>query len=185
MVTYRPGTIMGHSKTGAANLEDFVSAFIRGCMQTGCIPEGEVHEELHLVPVDYVSRCIVALSSSRELFGRVFNLTLTNPHGITGRELLDSLRKFDPSLQRVSYEKWRSEVAGDPGNAFSRHIASFPDRRPEDEQNFVRPQFDSEETLRIVEAAGIDRPQINQQLLETYFSYIAEHTTSRAGVGAR
>ena len=185
VVTYRPGTIMGHSKTGAANLEDFVSAFIRGCMQTGCIPEGEVHEELHLVPVDYVSRCIVALSSSRELFGRVFNLTLTNPHGITGRELLDSLRKFDPSLQRVSYEKWRSEVAGDPGNAFSRHIASFPDRRPEDEQNFVRPQFDSEETLRIVEAAGIDRPQINQQLLETYFSYIAEHTTSRAGVGAR
>jgi hypothetical protein len=80
--------------------------------------------------------------------------------------------------------KWRSKVAGDPGNPLARHIASFPEQLPTDEGRLLRPQFDSEETLRIAEAAGIDRPQITQRLLEAYFSYIAEHTASRAGVAA-
>jgi thioester reductase-like protein len=182
VVTYRPGTIMGHSKTGVANLEDFVPSFIRGCIQSGCVPEGEVHDELHLMPVDYLSRSIVALSRRQESFGRVFNLTY--PHGTTGRELLDRLLTFDPTLRRVSYEEWRSRVAGDPGNALARHIASFPDRLPQDKGRLIRPEFDSEETLRIVEAGGIDRPQMTQQLFRTYFSYIAEHAASRVGVGA-
>jgi thioester reductase-like protein len=171
---------MGHSKTGVANLEDFVPSFIRGCMQSGCAPNVEVHDELHLMPVDFVSRSIVAISKRQEFFGRVFNIT--TPHGITGRELVDALLTFDPALKRVSYEKWTSRVAADPGNALARYVAAFPERAQE--QRLVRPQFDSEETLSLLEAAGLGRPKITQQLLETYFSYIAEHSVNRAGVGA-
>jgi amino acid adenylation domain-containing protein/thioester reductase-like protein len=180
VVTYRPGTIMGDSSTGLTNLEDFVPSFIRGCIQSECVPDGEVHDELHVIPVDYVSGAIVAISKRHEFFGRVFNLT--TPHGTTGREMLDYLQMFDPSVQRVSYEEWRAQVSSDPGNALSRHIGSFPDQLPEN--RVVWPQFDSEETMRIVEAAGIERPQISQKLLESYFAYIAEHTPSRAVVGA-
>jgi len=75
-------------------------------------------------------------------------------------------------------------VTGDPGNALARFIAFLPERVSKNEERVARPQFDSEETLRIMKATGIDRPEITQQLLETYFSYIAEHTISRAAVGA-
>ncbi|MBZ5509514.1 MAG: amino acid adenylation domain-containing protein, partial [Acidobacteriia bacterium] len=179
VVTYRPGTIMGHSKTGVANLEDFVPSFIRGCMQAGCAPDIEVHDELHLMPVDFLSRTIVAISRRQEFFGRVFNIT--TPHGMVGRELVDSLLAFNPTLKKVSYQKWTSRIAGDPGNALARHVAAFPERVPD--ERLVRPQFDSEETLRIAEAAGIDRPKITQQLLEVYFSYIADNTLNRAAAG--
>ena len=179
VITYRPGTIMGHSKTGVANLEDFVPSFIRGCMQAGCAPDIEVHDELHLMPVDFLSRTIVAISKRQEFFGRVFNIT--TPQGIVGRELVDSLMTFDPALKKVSYQKWTSCIAADPGNALALHVAAFPERVPD--ERMVRPQFDSEETLRIAEAAGIDRPKITQELLEIYFSYIAENTFNRAAAG--
>jgi thioester reductase-like protein len=179
VVTYRPGTIMGHSKTGVTNLDDFVPSFIRGCMQAGCAPDIEVHDELHLMPVDFLSRTIVAISKRQEFFGRVFNIT--TPHGMIGRELVDALLTFDPALKKVSYQKWTSRIAADPSNALARHVAAFPERVPEERP--VRPQFDSEETLRIAEAAGINRPKINQELLEVYFSYIADHTLFRAAAG--
>jgi thioester reductase-like protein len=182
VMTYRPGTIMGHSQTGAASLEDLVPSFIRGCMQSGCVPEGEVHNELHLMPVDYVSRSIVALSRRQDLFGRVFNLT--TPHGVTGRELLDALLAYDPSLERVSYEEWRSRVADDPDNALARHIASFPDQLPKNQESLTGPQFDSEQTLSLMQDAGIARPQITQKVFQAYFSFLAQHTASRAGIAA-
>ncbi len=179
VITYRPGTIMGHSKTGMANLEDFVPSFIRGCMQAGCAPDIEVHDELHLMPVDFLSRTIIAISQRQEFFGRVFNIT--TPHGIVGRELVDSLMAFDPALKKVSYQEWTSRIAKDPRNALARHVAAFPERVPD--ERLVRPQFDSEETLRIAEEAGIGRPKITQELLEVYFSYIADHSFNRAAAG--
>jgi hypothetical protein len=87
-------------------------------------------------------------------------------------------------LQRVSYEKWKSQLDGDPNNVLARYSATFPDQLPEDAEHWVAPRLDCEETLRIVGAAGIDRPGITQQLLETYFSFIAEHSVKRDAVGA-
>ncbi|HKO57468.1 MAG TPA: amino acid adenylation domain-containing protein [Thermoanaerobaculia bacterium] len=181
VVTYRPSQIIGHSRTGAASLVDFVPSFIRGCMQVGGIPDAVVDNHLYLAPVDYVSRSIVAISKRQDVFGRVFNLTTA--HSTPLREVLERLTAFDPTLQRVPYETWRSLVSADPENALARFIGAFADRIPEAKPS-VRARFDCTETLKVVEAAGIDRPQIVPQLFETYFSYLAEHTATRAVVRA-
>jgi len=142
-----------------------------------------VERELYLVPVDYVSRSIVAISKRCDTYGRAFNLT--NPHAIQLRELLGYLKIFDPTLQQVSYEEWRSRVDDCPGNALARYLPSFAERIPDDDAGVLRPRFDCEETLKIVEAAGIGRPRITQQFLETYFSYLASHTRSLVGARAK
>src|SRR5206468_9115316 len=179
---YRPSQIIGHSRTGAAGMGDFVPSFIRGCMQAGCVPDVVADHQLYLTPVDYVSRSIVAISKGRDFFGRVFNLT--NPRATPLREVLDCLVTFDPTLQRVPYETWKSRLDGDPDNALARYLPSFADRIPTESKPSARPVFDCGETLKVVEAAGIDRPQITQQLFQTYFSYLAEQTASRAVVPA-
>jgi amino acid adenylation domain-containing protein/thioester reductase-like protein len=175
-ITYRPGTIIGHSRTGATNLDDFTPSLIRGSMQLGVVPEVKAFEELHMMPVDLVSRGIVAISRRRELLGRVFNLT--HSRGTTVGEMFECLLQFDPKLQRVSYETWRTAVAGDAGNALTRYIASFPDRIPLDDAPVVRPEFDTAETLRIMESAGIERPRMTQQTLRPYFTYLAGSTAA-------
>jgi thioester reductase-like protein len=181
-VTYRPSQIIGHSQTGVSTLGDFVPSFIRGCMEAGCVPDVVADHQLYLVPVDYVSRSIVAISKQPDLSGRVFNLT--NTHATPLREVLDSLLEFDPTLQRVPYQRWKAQLDGDPGNALARYLPSFADSIPEDEAASVRSRFDIRETLKIVEAVGIERPQITPQLFQTYFSYLAEQSASRAGVRA-
>jgi hypothetical protein len=98
--------------------------------------------------------------------------------------VLDSLLIFDPTLERVPYETWRSRVAGDSGNALARYLGSFADRIPQDEKAKARPRYDCEETLKLAESAGIPRPRITQQLFQTYFSYLAEHTVAAAAVRA-
>ena len=180
VVTYRPAIIIGHPQTGSSNLEDFFPSFIRGCMELGYVPD--LDREIHLVPIDYVSRSIVAISKRQECFGHVLNLTSQRPSRL--REVLDHLLTFDRTLRRVSYEKWRSLLAGDPNNLLARYIGSFPERMPENEERTEQLQFDCGETLGDVEAAGIGRPQITQQLLQTYFAYIAKHSVSGARVGA-
>jgi hypothetical protein len=151
-------------------------------MQVGCVPEVEVTDELYLVPVDYVSRSIITISRRQEAFGRVFNLT--NSQGTPRRELLDLLLAFDPTIEKVSYEEWRSRVVGDPENTLFRFIGSFPERRPTVMRQTYRPEFDCGQTLQIVEPAGIDRPNITPQLLQSYFAFLAEHTERHIGVGA-
>jgi amino acid adenylation domain-containing protein/thioester reductase-like protein len=185
VVTYRPSQIIGHSQTGAASLTDFVPSFIRGCMETGCIPDVVGDRQLYLTPVDYVSRSIVAISRRPELSGRVFNLT--NSHATPLRDVLDALVTFDPALQRAPYEEWKAVMDNAPGNPLERYMPSFADRLPDDAKTAVpaaRPRYDCEETLTIAESAGIPRPQVTQQLFRTYFSYLAAHTTIRAGVTA-
>ncbi|MEO8382485.1 MAG: amino acid adenylation domain-containing protein [Acidobacteriota bacterium] len=182
VATYRPSQIIGHSRTGVASLDDFVPSFIRGCMQSGCIPEVVAERQLYLVPVDFVSRSIVAISKGQKAAGQILNLT--NPHATPFRELLDSLQAFDPSLQKVPYEKWRAQVDADPGNALRRFLPSFAEQLPTDAQPSRRMHFDCGETLTQVEAAGIPRPEIHEQLFRTYFTYLAEHTPSRAEVPA-
>jgi thioester reductase-like protein len=182
VVTYRPSQIIGHSRTGAASVADFVPSFIRGCMQLGCVPDVVLDNQLYLAPVDYVSRSIVAISRRTDVFGGIFNLT--SPSAIPLREVLEHLVTFDPTLRRIPYEAWKSRLNGDPDNALARYVGSFADRIPEEKKPSVRAQFDCTETLKVVEAAGIDRPQITPQLFHTYFAYLAEHTAARAAVRA-
>jgi amino acid adenylation domain-containing protein/thioester reductase-like protein len=185
VVTYRPGAIIGHSETGVTKVGDFISSFILGCLQLGCVPEAKVasefSNEFYMVPVDYVSRSIIAMSRRQDLFGRVFNLT--NPDGIHGQELLDGLLTFDPTLQKVSYETWRARLGGEPGNALARFLEHFPERLADEQERLMPPEFDCNETLSIVKAAGIDRPQLNERFLHAYFSYIAEHRALPTGAG--
>ncbi|HEX6160864.1 MAG TPA: thioester reductase domain-containing protein, partial [Thermoanaerobaculia bacterium] len=174
VATYRPSQVIGHTKSGIGSVNDFVPSFIRGCMQAGCVPEVEVTDELYLVPIDYVSRSIVAISQRPEAIGGVFNLT--NASGTPRREMLDRLMAFDPSLERVSYEEWRSRIVADPENALTRFIGSFPARQPGVPVQTSRPEFDCTATLRIVEPAGIERPHVTPQLLESYYAWLAAHT---------
>src|SRR4028119_1097527 len=57
---YRPGRISGHSQTGACNSSDSLYRLLAGCVQLGCVFDGD--KLMNLAPVDYVSRAIVHLS---------------------------------------------------------------------------------------------------------------------------
>ena len=174
---YRPPQIIGHSVTGVANLTDFVPSVILACMQVGCVPEDVPDDELHLVPVDYVSRSVVGLSNRTEFSGRVFHLT--NPETIPLSKMLTHLLAFEPRLKKTSYEAWRALILADAGNALERYIASFPDRVPEKHPNVPPRRFECDGTLHLATDAGAPRPDITPELLDRFFGYLSQHAAAR------
>ncbi len=56
---YRPGRILGDSRTGAALTTHFTTRVIKGCIQLGLVPRLDLRIEM--TPVDYVASALVAI----------------------------------------------------------------------------------------------------------------------------
>lgn len=60
----RPGYIVGHSKTGVTNTDDFIWRLVKGCIQLGKVPR--ISNIVNLCSVDYVANCVVQVASQDE-----------------------------------------------------------------------------------------------------------------------
>ncbi|MCC5626532.1 thioester reductase domain-containing protein, partial [Nostoc sp. CHAB 5715] len=86
---YRFGAISGHSQTGVFNQNDFLYKSLLGYVQMGSMPDGTM--PLEILPVDYVSRAIVELSSIPS-FGEIFHLVQSQP--VSSDIIFEQLQKM-------------------------------------------------------------------------------------------
>ena len=167
---YRPGRISGDSKTGAFNLNDLLYRLLMGCIQLGSIPHGEFIEGL--LPVDYVSKAIVHLSQQQKSLGKAFHLL--NPQLLDLKMLFNTIRSFGYPLEQISHDQWYAELV-----KISEHSPDHP-LYPlipffiisNQTQNLKELNFDCENTLNELANSSIFCPLINEQLLNTYVSYL-------------
>jgi thioester reductase-like protein len=99
---HRIGLIVGHSRSGAANIDDFAARMIIGCIKAGYAPD--VTAFMDMTPVNYVSKAMVKLALRQESMGKVFHLL--NPHPIHWGEVFDIIAKAGYPLQKLSYDEW-------------------------------------------------------------------------------
>ncbi|MBC7690572.1 MAG: thioester reductase domain-containing protein [Methylotenera sp.] len=108
---FRPGQIYGDSVTGAYPLSEtrvtglFYDVF-RTAMDTLVMPESCSHYDV--VPVDYVSRGIVALSDGIENFFDVYHLT--NPDAKTFSEVMGLLRGMGYPIELLPEEVYKQRL---------------------------------------------------------------------------
>ena len=172
---YRPGRISGHSQTGACNSSDSLYRLLAGCVQLGCVPDGD--KRMNVAPVDYVSRAIVHLSRQKESSGKNFHLV--NPHSFYLSELVTWIRSIGYPIERVSYETWQAEIVNragsSPDHALYPLVGLFSEKVSEAEM----PQsgtlhFDCQNTLDGLATTDITCPQADANLFRTYISYLAD-----------
>jgi thioester reductase-like protein len=99
---HRIGLIVGDSRTGVSNVDDFVARMIIGCIQAGFSPN--IHKAMDMTPVDYVSRAIVYLSRRQSSLGKLFH-TL-NPHPIHWADIFDMVADAGYPTQKLSFNEW-------------------------------------------------------------------------------
>lgn len=170
-VIYRPTRIMGHSQTGALNdTTEILPQLIRACLLMGCYPDWDI--EITWVPVDYISRSVIALTANREAWGK--SLHFFNQAPIKWCELMQHFKACGYPLTQTRYDDWRQEVK-------KRTVKGLPER-----EFFAgillaftglhylfhnRPKFDNAELIRLLEGKGIHCPQIDRQMIEAYTRY--------------
>ncbi|HVC19694.1 MAG TPA: amino acid adenylation domain-containing protein [Vicinamibacterales bacterium] len=176
---YRPARIVGDSRTGMWNTDDFASRAIKGLIQLGAAPA--VHPIDNMSPVDYVSRAIVRLSRSpvsRDL--PAFHVI--NPQWFQWDRMFEFIRARGYPLAQVPYRAWHQRLveacrAGDD-NALKPLLPLFPvppeagqDPAVEMPPPVEPPRARCEVTAEALDGTGVECPAIDGALLSRYFDY--------------
>ncbi len=103
---YRPGTITGHSKTGAYNADQTLGRLLKSFIEQGCAPDMNI--EFDLTPVDYVSQAIVYISRQKESLGKNFHLV--NEKCLHIGELVKLVRSLGYPIEQIDYPEWESKM---------------------------------------------------------------------------
>ncbi|KAJ6113863.1 NRPS-like protein biosynthetic cluster [Penicillium sp. IBT 18751x] len=106
---YRPGYIIGDSKTGALNPNDFFSRLIVGSIQIGAFPD--LQQNLEYCTIDYVISAMVHIASSKSNLGRSYSLLSPDPSAsITVRDTCKVINDAGYPVRLIKYSQWVSEV---------------------------------------------------------------------------
>jgi thioester reductase-like protein len=168
---YRPSFISGSTRTGAVNPNDSITHFIRACMKSGCVPD--IDTKINMVPVDYVSRAVIALSMRDYVLGRAWNLV--NMRSVSMREISSCFLSSGIPMQKVAYEEWQSRCSSNGAKAA---LLNFYPSHSDKNKTIIFPEdvkISIMNTSSLLEAEGIRCPIITPQLLRNYISYICVH----------
>ncbi|MDX7992443.1 amino acid adenylation domain-containing protein [Xenorhabdus sp. psl] len=103
---YRPGLILGHTRTGAAQGNDYLVASLKGYLAMGFYPDHALL--LDIVPVDYVAASLVHISKQPESNGKFFNLF--NPQQVSIRQFFDWVQDFGYILNPVPFNEGKEKI---------------------------------------------------------------------------
>ncbi|QFY07526.1 amino acid adenylation domain-containing protein [Nonomuraea phyllanthi] len=162
---YRPSRIAGDSSTGACQSDDFLWRVLKGCVQAEATPAG-AEMLVDLVPVDYVSSAVVALSR-REPAGRAYHLTNSGDR-VRLSEVFEHLRSFGYALPELPFQDWGRIVAADPDNAAYPLLGVLGDAPAGGLGDLA---FDAANTERGLSGTGVAVPAIDRELFATYVAY--------------
>ncbi|RAK95831.1 non-ribosomal peptide synthetase [Aspergillus ibericus CBS 121593] len=109
---YRPGFVLGHSKSGICNPDDFISRLFTSCMDMGLYPVLP-DQRKEFIPVDYVVDAILHVSLSHDNLGHGYNLVQPDlANAIDINTTFDLLNQMSPyQMEGVPYEQWVNSLS--------------------------------------------------------------------------
>lgn len=167
---YRPGTISGHSKSGATNAWDLLTAIIVESLQIGYAPD-IANWRLEMTPVDFVSRAITTLSDHRDMTQRIFHLG--DPSPIGANDVFSYLSQLGFSTEKLAWDKWVSLWSTKRGSGRWGEGSFTVDilRSGMPTVDFIQEVtvLNDAKTQPVLEGVfGLARPKIDAKLLQTY-----------------
>jgi Putative dehydrogenase domain of multifunctional non-ribosomal peptide synthetases and related enzymes len=181
---YRPGIIVGDSRTGATckfdNLYLFVkvllnieNSFIKNKSEElddiNIRVPGDPDALINLVPIDYVADAIVAILKKRESIGKIYHITNPNPPRLC--ELRDlvmtilEIKGIDVKIDRELEKQSLSTVE----KLFLRQTRSYYSYL------FSRLRFDDSSTQAILKGTGVMCPTMTKELVAVLIDFAVTH----------
>jgi len=103
----RPGYILGNSKTGVCNTDDFLIRMLKGCVQLSSRPH--IINTVNAVPVDRVARIAVAAALNPLSNGQDVVHVTGHPR-LNMSEFLSLLEHYGFNVPETSYDNWKDQL---------------------------------------------------------------------------
>ena len=172
VVVYRPGNISGHSESGTSNPRDFLGALIAESLRLGRAP-GLEGWRMEMTPVDFVSRAVSRIADEPDAIGRTFHLA--NPDPVPAETVFGWLEELGYALERLDYPDWLDALREDPDGVSDGGLGGvLRGAAPEARELWDGNVYDDTNTRRFLERSGLQRPDIDAELVATYARYFAD-----------
>jgi thioester reductase-like protein len=175
VAVYRPGHVIGDSRTGTSNTGDFLHSFVLTCIQLHAAPKRDV--ELDLTPVNFVASAITELSFRKESLGEAFHLT--NPNPVKMQMLMNWVKALQLDIDFVPDEAWRNlllefgeRVPTQRDEARVLADIIVPRALAGENTHAVHPVFDSSRATAALATSGIECAPVDETLLQTCLEYL-------------
>jgi thioester reductase-like protein len=169
--TYRPGTLVGSSRTGHFSRASFLDRLLIGSVQLGSAPI--LANAIEMTPVDYCAEGTAALVQDPDAGDGVFHLT--NPVPVPAGRLHELIAEAGYDIDREPFDSWRERLLASPD--FERN-ALYPFRpflATVQADQLSPPPYGSGRAQAALSAAGVVCPPVDETLIKTYFArYAAE-----------
>eukprot|EP00040_Diaphanoeca_grandis_P023592 m.128593 g.128593 ORF g.128593 m.128593 type:complete len:1288 (+) comp29345_c3_seq1:30-3893(+) len=103
---FRPGYVMGHSKTGVSNVDDYLARLLKGCVQLKKAPR--IRNVINACPADFVAAAIVDIASKPSQYGKSFNFY--QPKIFRFCDYFDKVADFGFEIEFVEYLDWKEAL---------------------------------------------------------------------------
>jgi len=176
VTVYRPGYIVGHSRTGAGDPDDFLGRVVRGALQIGAFPDLP-RQRMEFVPVDYVSRAIVHIAGQEGHQDRAHHLVPPEPRlSLDLNDLFAMIDDLGYGLSRRTYRQWVERTIRDArqrDNPLCPLLPMLSERVYKDELTRWElhedtPAYDATNALWALADSEIEFPAIDASLVAKY-----------------
>ncbi|MBX3579784.1 MAG: thioester reductase domain-containing protein [Rhizobiaceae bacterium] len=175
VTVYRAGYISGDAVNGFVKPDDFMWRNVKTMLNLGVLPI--VDTPMHMTPVDFAARAIVALADrddgARQTYHLVGDLKATN------KDLVEVAQELGYPVRRMPAEEWLKTVSGRINDKALEPIApylmAFPEetfRRMLDPQAF--PPVAADITMARLEQGGVAPAEPTRDLLKSYLNYLID-----------
>ncbi len=175
---YRPGLIMGHTKTGATQANDYLLVAFRGFLPMKIIPE--YRRIFDVVSVDYVAESIIAISLQKNIFGKYYHLFNHAP--VSLHQFLEWTRTFGYKFTIVPFDVAREKaMVVDVDNPLYTLIPLIRDADPEPHKTLdpkyihkLQPNVECANSIEILDRLGIVCPLMTESLTHLCLSFLVK-----------
>ncbi|MGP4052534.1 thioester reductase domain-containing protein, partial [Streptomyces sp. 2A115] len=166
---YRVDQIAGDQVNGACQTRDFVWLTIKGILQAGSAPE-RLPGVFRLMPVDYASAALIAISRRAEAAGGSFHLY--NDSHVAPVDIVARLRDHGYPLGELGHGAWFDLIASQPDNSASPLLEAV-ELLIADSESFY-PAMSTTETVAALEGSGITCPAVTGELFRKYLEFFVD-----------
>ncbi|PVU90289.1 hypothetical protein BB561_004937, partial [Smittium simulii] len=168
----RPGYVIGDTKNGVTNTDDFIWRLVKGCLELRASPE--MNNVVNLCPVDYVAQVVVEAASLpislKHLVYHVFN-----KQQFKFKDLFSLVSEYGYTLPGTEYIKWRDNLleyttSSTQDNALFPLLHFVMDDLPTSTR---APELDISNTTELMQSINVTCPDV-ANLMGLYLAYLAK-----------
>ncbi|CAO3703787.1 unnamed protein product [Rhizopus stolonifer] len=167
----RPGYILGDSRSGVTNTDDFIWRLLKGCVELGFVPA--MANDVNCCSVDYVAAVVAGAAHHDQKSTELGVLQVTHPADFTYNKMFQSLAIYGYKVQQTEYIEWRNKLM--EYTLKSQDHSLFPllhfvlDDLPTSTKSAP---LDDKNTQSVLALDGVKLPLMGDALLGLYLAYL-------------